>query len=462
MSAVTAQVQTNGVASGLRYPFLVLFSGAAFSYTAGDLSGAPSAIGEISPAPTDPYLSSCAFCEGVNALAYFGVRGRGVWYVTVTVTGVSTSTATLDNLTASAGTAPTGCYIVAIYRDRLFVSDGNNFFASRSGDHLDWDYTAGDRASAFAGNALATARLGDAITSLMPQSNDNLIVGCSRSIYQIKGDPADGGSIEMLTQGAGVFGSEAWCQDDGGAIYFVGNSGLYRIGLGGGPIESLSQGKFSSFFDALDDTSYQVQLRYDRKRKLLYCFVTKKATAASVHFVYDLRQQAFFKWQFPTSHGPTSSIVYDGRENDDYYVLLGGRDGKVRKLDPAALNDDGTAISSYVFIGPVEPNGPAMESKVIALDVTLGESWSGITDSDWNMNVELQMASDPYNAYANPEESKAFTAYSAPGIQDRQACRVAAEWGFLKVYNSTQSKTWSMDRAVIHAIVGGTQDGRNV
>jgi hypothetical protein len=160
------------------------------------------------------------------------------------------STATVSNLVATAGSLPTLCTLACVYRDRLVLAapaaTQQNFFMSRVGTHTDFDYSTTDSASAFAGNASTAGRIGEPIVALIPGGDDVLYIGGDHNIWAMNGDPADGGSIDLVTDGVGIAGQNAWCKAPDGAIYFVGTGGLFRM-TGTSPPTNLSAGRYTDF-----------------------------------------------------------------------------------------------------------------------------------------------------------------------------------------------------------------------
>lgn len=470
MAETRGIIQTNKIEGGDRTPILVLYSNGYFSSSWDFETPIPLPYSGASAIGTTFFPSMCQI-SGDPARVFVAYGGSSLLEVFPHPSGAGTGgSVRYLNLTDAEGnddathTAPNDARICCIYRGRLVASDRSNFYMSRAGQVGNWDYTLDDRAAAIAGNTLSNGALGDIHTALAPQTNDNLIIFCSRSIYQVIGDLANGGTIEMLSRDIGCFGPEAWSQDDEGNIYFAGPTGFYRLPPGGRPV-NLSKNRVSTFFEQIEsdiNTTQIVQVRYDGFRKLVYVFVTKRATAESSHLVYDIRQDAWLAWDFPIQQGPMCSCVYLGSSHDENLLLIGGRDGVMRKLDPSATSDDGTAINSYAFIGPLEPAGPAQEAMCVAVDLTMGEAWASLGNSDFQADVQLQAGNDPYLALTSPEQTKAFDAITSFGVQDRQAARFAGEWIWLRIGNSTLDKTWAMDRAVGHFLKAGQQDGENV
>lgn len=369
------------------------------------------------------------------------------------------STGNMASFTATAGTAPTGCGLCCIYRNRLVVAgksgDEQNFFASRQGTYTDWDYAETDPQAAWAGNSLKTGKLPDIITALIPISDDSLVMGGDHSITVMRGDPGYGGSIQQVSDKVGISGPEAWTTDPAGNLYFLGQDGLYRMGPAGG-IENLSSMRLTDFFGALDRNEYYLQLRWDERHHGLWLFATTKNNDLSTHVFWDARNDAFFPMQFPHEFGPVSSLVWDADKSDDQTLMLGARNNLVQRQDDSATADDETAIASHVYLGPVRPAGDWRETKYIALDATLGEVPTGLSDSDFNLEWTANVGNTPYAALNDPAETRSGT-FSVSGEQDPVGIRLTGQSLFVRLSNSTLDKVWSCERLNVQATPAGQE-----
>lgn len=362
---------------------------------------------------------------------------------------------------ATAGTAPVGCTIAATYRDRLVlaapVSNPQNFFMSRVGTQTDWDYSQTDPAAAFAGNASTAGRIGEPITALMPFTDDVMLIGGDHNLWRITGDPADGGSIDMVSDSIGVLGQYAWTKDPNGIIYFLGNAGLYRIAPTGQP-ELLTGSTYNAYFTGLNRTTNYINLRWDPDRQGMYIFVTPIVPGTpGTHLWYDARNAGLWPIQYPDSHGPVSAITYNGDGPNDRFVLLGGRTGLVQKVLPSALNDDGTAISSFITLGPIQPASPAGDAILSGLDVTLGENAPADLPTNINVQWKVQGGKSAYEVTEGTPRHFVAGTYSYPGRQTTRTPRLRGGWFSLNFSNATLNTYWSLEEIVMHIENQGRQ-----
>ncbi|WP_428936917.1 hypothetical protein [Fontivita pretiosa] len=365
---------------------------------------------------------------------------------------VDVNAATIANLTADPGkgSVPTGCRIAVTWRGRLVLaapdSNPQNIFMSRAGTPTDWLYGQTDELSAWELNASAAGRIGQPVLALVPWRDDVLVIGCDHSLYALQGDPAaSSGQVITLSESIGILQHAATCIAPDGTIYFVGTGGFFRMAAVGEP-QNLSKGREDNFFANINRKTHYCELEYDRDRHQVWIFVTQMAGGASTHMVYDVRTDSFWPQQLPAAHGPLCALVYDGDGPTDRFLLLGGRDGYVRRLDPAVNSDDGAAISSQCLIGPVQPEGDFGEFVI--------NEWMAVTGGGTtNLVVQVLVGESAETAAAAAPTTLAT--YATAGRQPRNFTRFRANTYFVKLSNSMLDKTWSFESLQAIGFAGG-------
>jgi len=300
--------------------------------------------------------------------------------------------ATVDGTLARANRA---CRLIATYRGRVVLSglgtDPQNWFMSKSGDPLDWDYDPATTSAiqAVAGNNTDLGLVGDVVTALCPYQDDVMIMGGANSIWIMRGDPAAGGSIDNITREVGIVGANAWCWDPAGNFYFFGQNGLYRMTGGLGVPELISRNKLDKKFSDVDFEANHVILSYDSRDQGIHVFISPQLEpdTAGEHYFWDERNDAFWLDKYPASVGPTAVHSYKGDKAEENGVLLGGYDSVIRVFDEDAKDDDGTLIDSFIRFTPLTP-GDIFGSSIVddwhflldqqSDDVTV-KLWSGDT-----------------------------------------------------------------------------------
>jgi hypothetical protein len=267
--------------------------------------------------------------------------------------------------------------LIEQWRNRLVVSgfkqDSTFIAACRSRNPFDFDFApaAPGAEDAWFDN------LPDAVNAVCPYSDDLLIVGCDHSIFQYSGDPTDGGRMDVISDTIGMAWGRPYCRSGSGILYFVGSrGGVYRMVPGTIP-EPISSTAINERLAAVDYSTHIIRMAWDDRQQGLYLMITPlDATASTTNYWYDARNNAWWPDSFANaSHNPMAMLVVDGPSPDDRRVLMGGRDGYLRYADLTATTDDGTTISSYVFLGPL------LNTNVNELQVTLDNNSSSVTMS---------------------------------------------------------------------------------
>lgn len=322
-------------------------------------------------------------------------------------------TATLDDATAKPhwysctvfpsigsktyGSLPNKAYLGCLYNGRCVLSgnpeEAHQWYMSRQYNPWDFAYLANDAQSPIRGGNTDAGELGDIIRALVPYKDDFLIFGCATSMWFMMGDPAAGGTIRELDLTTGIFGAKSWCFDGEGNFYFWGTNGIYVTTIPGAPV-CISEQSLPNLVndEAADPSTHRIILRYDRKRGGILICITKISDGSHSNYWYDLKTKGFFpESSASNSHSIYSGLYYPANAEDYRDLLVGCKDGYIRQFDVSTKNDDGTAIDSYVTIGPISLGGsPATEGKIGPIDVTLagGGASGSETDSD---NVDYKV-----------------------------------------------------------------------
>jgi hypothetical protein len=377
------------------------------------------------------------------------------------------TTRAVGAFTPSAGTetkTTLGRYtLAASWRGRLVlgndIQNPQNFAMSKAGDPTNWDYTGTSPARAFAGNASTAGLIGDPITALIPASDDIFLIGGDHHLWRVLGDPADGGSINVVSDAIGVLGANAWTKSPEGIIYFVGTTGLFRVSPTGGTPELLSSHTYNQFFGAINRKSQYVTLAWDRDRLGCHIFVTPIASTgtAGTHLFFDIREGGFWPQQYPDSHGPISAAIYDGDNPTDRYVMLGGRTGFVQILSNTNRRDDSTPISCYLKLGPIQPNPPNGDAIATGMDLTVGEVFTGDVASVWNMNWSLYGDKTAYGVTDGTPRHTVNGNLATAGWQNVRLPRTRGGWFVLKFSNGNDGDYFSLERIALRFMLGGLQ-----
>lgn len=303
----------------------------------------------------------------VTGLVYSAALNQKLWFVDGTnYVYYDPSNNTVYPWLATAGTLPQDDdgnipRLIAPWRGGLMLSGiiGLPYaaFLTRRGDPTDFDYgaEANDSAKAVAFTSTPSlGQIGDIVTCLIPYSDDTFIFGCDHTIVILRGDPGAGGQLDYVTKTIGMAWGKPWCQGPDGTIYFFSNRmGVYSFVPGQQPV------RMSQAIDArlagVNTGTNTILLEWDDRFQGFHVFITPlDEPGATVNYFWESRTNAWWPDVFANEdHNPLCTCTVDGNEPDDRVVLLGSWDGYVRKLDPAAEDDDGTPIASSVVIGPI-------------------------------------------------------------------------------------------------------------
>ena len=290
------------------------------------------------------------------------------------------------------GQVPTGCPCVCRYKDRLVLAGAeiapHVWYMARQGDPLDWDYTQSDAQAAVAGTASPAGVPGEPITALVPHSDDYLIIGCTNSLWRMMGDPASGGTLGCLSHAIGILGSKAWCLMPDGMLVFLSHDGLYSLDAGGNsfPIP-MSRENLPREFVNLNADTVIASLEYDLQAKGVHIFLTSKFSNERTHWWLDnapetslamgvsqtIDRKAFWPLTLISDHEPTATCVLNATTIEDSCVILGGRDGSLRRFYDLAEDDCGTEFTSYVLMGPIALGDDVAVGTLMSIDAVMGE-----------------------------------------------------------------------------------------
>lgn len=292
-------------------------------------------------------------------------------------------------------TARLGC----AWRGRLVLagvsSEPHNWFMSAVDDVSDWDYlpTPERETQAVAGNNSPAGQTPDLITTLVPLSDDRLLFGCDHSIYVMRGDPASGGRIDLLSDVAGMAWGVPWCKSPDGTLYFFGSTGgIYRMRPGGLP-ERISNGRIESRLRNYELATTLARPAWnDKEVGVNFFFCDTTGAGGNVHVFYDEATETFWLDQFSSASCDVSApYVVDGDDAGDRALLMGGLDGVIRYFDPTSNYDENTERDWSIVFGPLTL-GDAAHALLDEIELVA----SGVL----NVDYQLRTGETPEAAYA--------------------------------------------------------------
>ena len=382
----------------------------------------------------------------------------------------------------SSGAMPAKAYLICVYRGRIVLSGNprypHQWFMSKVADPFDWSYGTDDPMSAVAGNDADAGQSPDIVRALISFHDDYLIFGCASTIWLLRGDPVAGGSLDNLSDTTGMFGANSWCFDDARNLYFWGSGGLYEIKSDFSGIRNLTEMVLPDIIndEAADPSTHRITMGYDKKRHGIVVAITVLATGVNSNYFYSFKTQGFYPESYPNECGPYSLFYYDANDTTYADLLVGCKDGYIRKFLTTAKDDDvgatDDAISSYVTY-PITPlaarmnrdgtlapyedqNGKLTE---LVFDLAGGAAGGDAGDTD-GVTYELHKGDDAetvLEAIVDGDTAFSTAALSGTGRKNKIRPRMRGAYMGLKLYNSTASETWAINR-----VLYGTQKAGRV
>jgi len=360
----------------------------------------------------------------------------------------------------ASGAMPAKAYLGCLYRGRAVLSGNPSYpyqwYMSEVADLWNWAYAANDPLSPVAGGNSRAGELGDVIRALIPYQDEYLLFGCSNSIWALRGDPADGGSLTPLNETVGIFGAQSWCFDGSMDLYFTSKNGIHRIPYGFGPAEHLSQFVLPNLVTdtELDPTIHRVTMGYDREREGILISITTIADGSNLCYWYDLKTKGFYPESFPAVCGAYS--VYFYASTDDAYrkLLIGSTDGYIRKFDDTAKDDvttNGTsAIESYMTLPIIESEEDDKSLKLNNMVVTTAGGAAAGSESDTDaVDVEIYVADDPetiLEAISDGDTPLHDSTVTGPGMANRLRKRAKGRAIGIRLSNDTATSSWAIEK----------------
>jgi len=262
---------------------------------------------------------------------------------------------TLELLAPTRGQVPLGPTLIELFLDRLVLAGpGNNWFMSRAGDVTDWFFDDSDddvlrAVSAISGQA---GVIPGPITAIWAFTDDYMILATVADFWRLTGDPGAAGVVDNVTKKIGVVGKRTWAHAPDGVAWFLSRDGIWRLPPGAvGRPESVSREKLPVELLNLDADEITISMAYSITARGIYVFCTPE-DGTKTCFFYDIETDSWWPIDHIENHHATAVLEYDADSAQDNAVVVGCKDGFLRRYSSNFESDDGTAISSFVWLGP--------------------------------------------------------------------------------------------------------------
>lgn len=278
------------------------------------------------------------------------------------------------------------------------------------------------------------------ILSLNSVSDNVLMIGCSRSIHNLIGDPIDGfPEITEVAADVGISGLNAVTTGiEGVNIAHSPDAGLLLVPVSGAPVP-VSAGILTELiqFPRGDRQDYAVSLCRDTQRHGLHIFLTLRESSGSVHLWYDEKiggyQQGnggFFPEDYPDACDPTCAVNWRG------YVVMGGKTGYIWKFGETDA-DNGAGISAKMPLS-------LMNEEDVMGDTMLTYLRAELADDSDDVLLRVFGGATVEGAYdlTNREQlfSRSILPFAAPIIHRLRSRALVAEFS-----SSTAGESWRLE-----------------
>jgi hypothetical protein len=296
---------------------------------------------------------------------------------------------TLALVLASTGSVPLGCPHICRYLDRLALAGSvlspNVYYMSRVADPLDWDYSQEDSQRAYLGGSGEAGVPGTGINTLIPHTDDYLLLGCDYELWRLRGDPAYDGALDSLSRVNGIMGGGSWCFGPSGEVVFLSAAGVCALDAGGESFPSeVSRELLPKDLVGVSANTNCVLSAYDHVDNGAWLFVTPISEISQTHWWIDWKTRTFWPTTFDNDHEPTALCTVQAATPEESGVVLGCRDGYLRRFSAFAATDCGTEFESYVVMGPLitAPMGTQTRVQSMAAVVSAGSG-----DIEWGLRI---------------------------------------------------------------------------
>jgi len=355
--------------------------------------------------------------------------------------------------TTDKGPIPAGCRAITVYQDRLGLAGSMDaphvWYFSRKGDPLDWLTTSDDVKRAVNGPASEGGNVGQAVRCMFGHSADYFFAFGQTQCWVMRGDPAYGAQFNTLSPNVGALDLKAWARGPGGEIVMLTRDGIYIIEPGQGVPISTSREILPQELLDVDPTNSIILLEYDIRFRGVHIYVTPKDSRATTHWWFAWETKGFWPETYPVVQEPTCIFNYVADDASESAVILGCRDGYLRRHRRTAETDDGTAFSSYVLYGPFRGWDQLNDGIIADLDGAISEGSGTI---GWSI---LAAQSHEAAVSATARHSGEWATHSLGGRQRTSHPRARGGSFIVKLANGDTGRRWGVENMVARVLNAG-------
>jgi hypothetical protein len=214
--------------------------------------------------------------------------------------------------------------------------------------------------------------------------------------------------------------------------------GLYSLAPGGQGYPQNISGEFlPEELNGIDGKINEVSLAYDLGDGGVHIYLTASTSSTTLHWWYDEVTKSFWPVSLVAAHEPTAVLQYTAENASDSAVLLGGRDGYIRRYKDDMATDDGTVFSSHIWYGPINASGDTYKDAIFEELIVAPSANSG------HIHGHVFVGDTPEEAY----NSTAFGSYNffTPALNYKARPKARGNAAYVR-FDNTEYLPWSLER----------------
>jgi len=420
-----------------------------------------------SPAAIDTAASSdfCS-CTTFNNDLYFARFGQAPLFRTLTTPGTGAGTTMGTTWTESfdgvsdGGEPPQDCGLVCVHQNRLVLAGSQAspqvLYMSRAGYPKAWYYADTDSGAAWATSSGESGKIGQPITALIPHTHGCLLIGCTDSMYVVRGNPTASNAVDMLVSNIGPLSQAAWCKTTNGWTYMLTRDGLYRFppGCPQGAPEPVSRKNLPEELVAIDPGTLgtYVSIAYDPRWMGIHIYVNRSGDNNTYYF-YDIVNEGFWPMTFsPTMRlAVTHPVLATTTDSALLAITAGGSSYQFTSETPTGSSE---SIASHCVYGPILLAPQGMEGLLNEVIAVLAENSSAVS---WKLYV-ADSAAEAYALVNADSASFTGTNWAVSGSRFLQYVQTPLRRGqccYLKIYASGSTARISVEEIELKSLEAG-------
>ena len=184
-----------------------------------------------------------------------------------------------DLVSEDAGEIPKRGRLMVAWDNRLIIArtadSDHNWYMSKKGEPTKWDvfppiWTVLDAVSGDSDRGPGQSP--DIINSLIPWSDDLLLMGGDHTIQRMTGNPLAGGQIDLISDQTGISFGSPWAKDPEGVLYFFGSRGGVYAYAPGQQVQRITLNSIDHELQDVNLGTYRVGMSWSYREDGLYVF----------------------------------------------------------------------------------------------------------------------------------------------------------------------------------------------